>query len=346
MTIRTQVVIIGAGPSGLFQVFELGLLGISAHVVDSLAAIGGQCSALYPDKPIYDIPGLPVCAARELVDRLQQQIQPFAATFHLGQEVVALQPTPDDGFYLRTSGNTEFLARAVVIAGGLGSFQPRPLRLPGIEHINATNLHYKVIDRERFRGKRLAILGGGDSALDWSLDLRTIADQVTLIHRREAFRATPASVAKLKKLSDDPNSRLDYRVAKVQGFVATDQEISGLEIVIDGAQSLLRLDELLVFFGLSPNLGPIAEWGLEVERRQVSVDSEKFETAVPGVFAIGDINTYPGKKKLILSGFHEAALAAFGIQKRLFPEQKQYVQYTTTSPIMHERLGLTRSAAS
>ena len=317
MTIQTQVLIVGAGPSGLFQVFELGLLGIGAHVVDTLPTIGGQCSTLYPDKPIYDIPALPVCGAQELVDRLHEQIQPFGATMHLRQEVVELKQTPDGGFYLRTSTNTEFVTRAVVIAGGLGSFQPRPLRLPGVERFHEKNLHYKVIERDTFRGKRLAILGGGDSALDWALDLRSIADHITLIHRRDEFRGAPASVTKLKMLSADPGSRVDYRVAKVKSFVEAEGKLTGLTVASEAGQSLVELDELLVFYGLSPNLGPIADWGLEVERRQIAVDSEKFETDIPGVFAIGDINTYPGKKKLILSGFHEAALAAFGIQKRV-----------------------------
>lgn len=346
MTIKTQVVIIGAGPSGLFQVFELGLLGISAHLVDSLPGVGGQCSALYPDKPIYDIPGLPVCGAQELVNRLEQQIQPFAPTIHLKQEVVALAQDPVHGFYLKTSKDTEFLTRTVVIAGGLGSFQPRPLRLPGIEQHHGANLHYKITDRQRFAGKRVVVLGGGDSALDWALDLRDIATHVTLVHRRDEFRGIPASVARLKLLAGDPGSNLDYRIGKVKGFIESEHQLTGLEIEADDAVTSLRLDEVLVFYGLSPNLGPIAEWGLEVERRQISVDTEKFETNIPGIFAVGDINTYRGKKKLILSGFHEAALAAFGIQKILFPDQKQRLQYTTTSPIMHERLGLSQRLAS
>lgn len=346
MTIKTQVVIVGAGPSGLFQVFELGLLGISTHLVDSLPASGGQCTALYPDKPIYDIPGLPVCGAQELVDRLEQQIEPFAPTFHLKQEVIALEQDPVHGFYLKTSKGTEFLTRTVVIAGGLGSFQPRPLRLPGIERHHGASLHYKITDRQRFAGKRVVILGGGDSALDWALDLSEIATRVTLVHRREEFRGAPASVAKLKLLAGEPGSNLGYRIGKVKGFVEAAHQLTGLEIESGEAVSKLWLDEVVVFYGLSPNLGPIAEWGLEVERRQIAVDTEKFETNIPGIFAVGDINTYPGKKKLILSGFHETALAAFGIQKILFPEQKQRLQYTTTSPIMHERLGLSQRLAS
>ena len=261
MTIHTQVVIVGAGPVGLFQVFELGLLGIQAHVVDALPVIGGQCSTLYPEKPIYDIPALPVCGGQELVDRLERQIQPFAPTFHLHQEVVTLEQEPQGRFYLATGKGTEFVTQTVVIAGGLGSFQPRPLRLPGIERYLSENLHYKVTDRERFRDRRLVILGGGDSALDWALDLRDTARHITLIHRRDEFRGAPASVQKLKMLSLDRNSRLVYRIAKVKGFVETGQQLTGLELGSAGGSPRVDLDDLLVFYGLSPNLGPICDLG-------------------------------------------------------------------------------------
>ena len=340
MSIQTEVVIIGAGPSGLFQVFELGLLGIHAHIVDSLPNIGGQCSTLYPDKPIYDIPALLVCGAQELVDRLASQIQPFNPTFHLQQEVVELQPHSPDGFYLKTAAGTEFLTQSIVIAGGLGSFQPRPLRLPGIEHHAGKNLHYKVLDRNRFKDQRLVILGGGDSALDWALELRTVAKAITLIHRREQFRAAPASVGKLKLLANDSSAGLDYRIAAVKGFVESNHRLSGLQIENEHHSETVILDELLVCYGLSPKLGPIGNWGLAVNQRQIAVDTETFETNIPGIFAIGDINTYPGKKKLILSGFHEAALASFAIHRRVHPQAKVRLQYTTTSPLMHQRLGL------
>ncbi len=340
MSTETEVVIIGAGPSGLFQVFELGLLGIQSHVVDSLPNIGGQCSALYPNKPIYDIPALPVCGAQELVDRLKSQISPFNPVFHLHQEVVELRSDAADSFYLKTAAGTEFLTQAIVIAGGLGSFQPRPLRLPGIEHHANKNLHYKVLDRNRFKDQRMVILGGGDSALDWALDLRTIAETVTLIHRREKFRAAPASVAKLKLLANANNTKIDYRIAPIKGFIESHQRLSGLRIEHDDRSENVMLDELLVCYGLSPNLGPIGNWGLAVNQRQIAVDTETFETNIPGIFAIGDINTYPGKKKLILSGFHEAALASFAIHRRVRPQAKVRLQYTTTSPLLHQRLGL------
>jgi thioredoxin reductase (NADPH) len=347
MHVETDVVIIGAGPSGLFEVFELGLLGIEAHVVDSLPRVGGQCSTLYPDKPIYDIPALPVCSAQELVDRLLVQIKPFKPTFHLGHEVTELRPLDDGRFRLRTGKDLDLVARAVVLAAGLGAFQARPLRVPGAKAHAGANLHYRVTDKARFAGKRLVILGGGDSALDWTLELFDSAAHVTLVHRREEFRAAPASVARMKALAAAQPERLAWLTAQVRGLVETEGRLSGLKVeAAPGELRVLPLDDLLVFYGLSPDLGPIAEWGLDIERRQLRVDTEKFETSVPGIFAVGDINTYPGKKKLILSGFHEAALAAFGIQRRLQPEAKQYLQYTTTSPVMHERLGVTGKVPS
>lgn len=342
MSIKADVVIVGAGPCGLFQVFELGLLGIKAHVVDSLAQIGGQCAALYPEKPIYDIPALPVVGAQELVDRLAEQIKPFDATFHLGEEVVALHAEDGGKFRLSTAKGTAFEARAVVIAGGLGSFQPRPLRIPAARAHAGRNLNYRVTDKSRYRGARVVILGGGDSALDWALELHGIAASVTLVHRREEFRAAPASVEKMKQLAARADGTMRYVVGRVSGIVEHEDKLAGVTVEpFDGGErEAFPLDELLVFYGLSPNLGSIGEWGLDIDRRQIRVDPEKFQTSIEGVFAVGDINTYPGKKKLILSGFHEAALAAFAVQKRLDPQAKQYLQYTTTSPVMHERLGV------
>ena len=340
MTIKSDVVIVGAGPSGLFQVFELGLLGIQAHVVDSLPNVGGQCTALYPDKPIYDIPALPVCGAQELVDRLVKQIEPFAPTFHLKQEVVELRLEETGRYHLRTKTGTEFSTAAVVIAGGLGAFVPRPLRLPGIDKHNDLNLHYKVNDRHQFEHSRLVILGGGDSALDWALDLRKVAQAVTVIHRRNEFRGAPASVQKLRFLANDPTSNVDLKIAKVVDYDESLGRLCALDVEDEHGKTSVFFDDLLVCYGLSPNLGPVAKWGLTIERRQLVVDTEKFETNLPGVHAIGDINTYPGKKKLILSGFHEAALTAFAIRARLNPEEKVTLQYTTTSKRLHERLGL------
>ncbi|MBB6093540.1 thioredoxin reductase (NADPH) [Povalibacter uvarum] len=337
--IQADVVIVGAGPCGLFQIFELGLLGIRAHIIDSLKHPGGQCSELYPEKPIYDIPALPVCGAQELVDRLLQQAKPFNAQFHLGEEVVELRILEDHTFLLRTSQDTRFHARTVIIAGGLGSFQPRRLGVEGGEAFEGTRIHYKVKSAAEFTGKRLVIFGGGDSALDWTLEFAGKARSVTLVHRRPEFRAAPASVSRMRDLVE--HGSIKYVEAIAQSVIATDGQFQGVRVKRnDGEIVDLEADHALVFFGLHPKLGPIAEWGLNIDKRAILVDTEKFQTNIPGVFAIGDINTYPGKKKLILSGFHEAALAAFAVAHHLNPAKKVPLQYTTTSPIMHKRLGV------
>ena len=337
--IQADVVIVGAGPCGLFQVFELGLLGIGAHVIDSLAAPGGQCTELYPDKPIYDIPALPVCGAQELIERLMQQIKPFNPRFHLGQEVVEFSRREDGRFSLGTAAGTRFDAGAVVIAAGVGSFQARRIGVEGAEPFEGEGILYRVRDVSALEGKRLVVFGGGDSALDWTLELAPRARSLTLVHRRAEFRAAPASVARMKELCAAGSMRLFE--ALPHSLIAPAAALEGINIkTADGTVHALEADHLLVFFGLHPKLGPIAEWGLELERKALKVDTEKFETSLPGVFAVGDINTYPGKKKLILSGFHEAALAAFGIQHHLYPQKRQFLQYTTTSPIMHQRLGV------
>jgi thioredoxin reductase (NADPH) len=342
--IQADVVIIGAGPCGLFQIFELGLLGIRAHIVDSLKHPGGQCSELYPDKPIYDIPALPVCGAQELVDRLLEQTKPFNAQFHLGEEVTELKPLEDHTFLLRTSQGTRFHARAVIIAAGLGSFQPRRLGVEGVEAFEGKNIHYKVRDVSQFTGKRLVIFGGGDSALDWTLELAGKASHLTLVHRRPEFRAAPASVAKMRDLAE--HGSIKYVEAIAQSLIVDNGELRGVKVKrTDGQIEELEADHLLVFFGLHPRLGPIAEWGLNIDKRAILVDTEKFQTNIPGVFAVGDINTYPGKKKLILSGFHEAALAAFAVAAHLNPAKKIPLQYTTTSPIMQKRLGVGQKEA-
>jgi thioredoxin reductase (NADPH) len=338
--IDADAVIIGAGPVGLFQVFELGLLEIKAHVIDSLAAVGGQCVELYPDKPIYDIPAVPVCTGQELTDNLLKQIEPFEPTFHLGQEVTVVQRREDGRFNVETSAGTRFITKTIFIAAGVGSFQARTLKVDGIEAFEGTQLHYRVKDPELFEGKNLVICGGGDSALDWALNFVGKAESVVLLHRREDFRAAPASVAKMKALCEA------YEMQLITGQVTGFDEKAGqlTEVKVTGADGVTRrvpLDMLMVFFGLSPKLGPIAEWGLDIERRQLKVqNTEKFETNVPGIFAVGDINTYPGKKKLILSGFHEAALAAFGAAPYIFPDKKIHMQYTTTSPKLHKILGV------
>lgn len=339
MTIKTDVVIIGAGPSGLFQVFELGLLDIQAQVVDSLKQPGGQLAELYPDKPIYDIPAFPEVGAQELVNRLVDQIEPFAPEFHLGQMVTSLEQSGDGRFLLETSAGTSFDTATVVLAAGLGAFQPRRLRAKGAEEWENSHIHYRVRNPERLAGKSLVILGGGDSALDWTLELHGKAKSITLVHRRADYRAQPASVKAMKALVDGESLR-EFQ-GNVRSVFSRDGQLGGLDIVgADGSEQMIDANEVFVFWGLSPNLGPIADWDLEIERRQIQVDTAQFQTSVPGIFAVGDINTYPGKKKLILSGFHEAALAAFGVQAHLHPDKKARVQYTTTSTVMHERLGV------
>lgn len=341
--IETDAVIVGAGPVGLFQVFELGLLEIKAHIIDSLAYPGGQCIELYPDKPIYDIPAVPVCTGKELTDNLLKQIEPFGATFHLGQEVTMVKKRDDGRFDVETSKGTRFVTKTVFIAAGVGSFQPRTLKVDGIEKFEGTQLFYRVRNPAQFAGKNLVIVGGGDSALDWTLnfvqDGPHKAESVILVHRRDGFRAAPASVAKMRELCDA--YEMQFIVGQVTGFEEADGRMTAVKVTGgDGVTRVVPMDMLLVFFGLSPKLGPIADWGLAIERKQLVVDTEKFETSVPGIFAVGDINTYPGKKKLILSGFHEAALAAFGAAPYVFPEKKIHLQYTTTSPKLHKVLGV------
>jgi thioredoxin reductase (NADPH) len=337
--INTEVVIIGAGPCGLFQVFELGLLGISAHVVDSLQHPGGQCAELYPDKPIYDIPALPVCGAQELVDRLLQQIKPFQAPLHLGHEVTEFVRAENGRFHIGTAGGARFDAGAVVIAAGLGSFQPRRIGVEGAEPFEGGAIQYRIRNAAELAGKRLVVFGGGDSALDWTLELSSKAASLDLVHRRAEFRAAPASVARMRELVAAGRIRLFE--ALPHSLLTEGGTLRGINVrAPDGAVQPLAAERLLVFFGLHPKLGPIADWGLELEKKALRVDPEKFQTSMPGVFAVGDINTYPGKKKLILSGFHEAALAAFAIQHHLYPQKKQFLQYTTTSPVMHQRLGV------
>ena len=337
--LEIDALIVGAGPVGLFQVFELGLLEIKAHVIDSLKVVGGQCVELYPDKPIYDIPAVPSCTGQELTDNLLKQIEPFEPTFHLGQEVSVVERREDGRFFVETSLGTRFITKTIFIAAGVGSFQPRTLKVDGIDKFDGKQLFYRVKDPSRFHGRNLVIVGGGDSALDWTLDLVGKAESVVMIHRRDGFRAAPASVAKMKELCEQ--MEMQFLVGQISGYEEKDGVLTEIKVTgADGVTRRLPLDDLLVFFGLSPKLGPIAEWGLDLERKQIKVDTEKFQTNIPGIFAVGDINTYPGKKKLILSGFHEAALAAFGAAPYIFPEKKIHMQYTTTSPKLHKVLGV------
>ena len=341
--IETDAVIIGAGPVGLFQVFELGLLEIKAHVIDSLPHPGGQCIELYPDKPIYDIPAVPVCTGRELTDNLLKQIAPFGATFHYEQEVSTVQKQEDGRFFVETAIGTRFLSKTIFIAAGVGAFQPRTLKVEGLDAFEGSQLLYHVKNPAELAGKNLVIVGGGDSALDWALDFVKDgphkAESVILIHRRDGFKAAPASVARMRELCEA--YEMQFIVGQITGYEEKDGLLTGAKVTgSDGVTRVVPLDVLLVFFGLSPKLGPIAEWGLEIERKQLKVDTEKFSTSEPGIFAVGDINTYPGKKKLILSGFHECALAAFGAMPIIAPEKKVFLQYTTTSPKLHKVLGV------
>jgi len=347
MTIETDVVIIGAGPCGLFQVFELGLLDIHAHVIESLPNAGGQCAELYPGKPIYDIPAYPTIGAQELVDRLLEQISPFNPTFHFNSQVDQLERLDDGRFQLHTTQDETFIAKAVIVAGGVGSFAPVKLKIPGVEERIDNDVFYSVKDKNVHAGKDIVILGGGDSALDWALELQGIANSVVLIHRSEKFKAAPASVSQMHQLCD--NLEMQFLSGNVTRMITDEPESADLssgslkqiEVTgMDGVARRVELDQLLVFFGLSPKLGPIAHWGLDLQKNQIRVDTEKFQSSEPGLYAVGDINWYPGKKKLILSGFHEAALAAFAIKEQLFPGQKVHLQYTTTSPVMHQRLGV------
>ncbi len=338
--ISTDVVIVGAGPCGIFQVFELGLLGLKAEVIDTIRDAGGQCAELYPDKPIYDIPAVPVCTGEELTQLLLQQIEPFGCGMHLGEEVTVVRRQEDGSFFVETSAGKQFNAKAVVIAAGVGSFQPRPLRAKGIEALAEDAINYRVRNPAQFAGKRLAILGGGDSALDWVIELADIAEHITLVHRRDEYRAMQVSIDKMREL-EAAGKVSTIEKAKVTEVSGSGQQISSIVVQPkEGDAVTVDVEALLVFFGLSPKLGPVAEWGLDINRKTINVDTEKFETSEPGIYAVGDINFYPGKKKLILCGFHEAALAAFAIKQRIEPDKKVHVQYTTTSPIMHERLGI------
>ena len=338
--IKTDVVIVGAGPCGLFQVFELGLLGLKAEVIDSIRQPGGQCSELYPDKPIYDIPGIPVCTGDELTASLLKQIEPFGAGLHLGEEVSVVRPDGDE-FYVETDAGKQFNCKAVVIAAGVGSFQPRALRAKGIEDLDEASIQYRVRDPQQYAGKKLAILGGGDSALDWVIALAPIAEHITLVHRRDEYRAVDASVAAMRDLEKAGKVTV-IENAKVAELKHQDGALQKLTVNDKKGEQTYEIEaeHALVFYGLAPKLGPIAEWGLDINRKTINVDTERFETSTPGIYAVGDINHYPGKKKLILCGFHEAALAAFAIKQRIEPDKKVHVQYTTTSPVMHERLGI------
>ncbi len=336
--IETDVVIIGAGPVGLFAVFELGLLDLSAHVIDILGKPGGQCSELYPEKPIYDVPGLPIVTGQELTDRLMEQIRPFGATFHLGERVDQLAKTADGRFRLVTDLGKCFVTKVVVIAAGGGSFTPKRPPLEGIEAYEGTSVFYSVRRMEDMRGRDILIVGGGDSALDWTINLAPIARSLTLLHRRDEFRGAPHSVGEMRRLVSEGKVRL--MIGQVTALHGRDGRLEGVTIKTKEGEERLAIDTMLPFFGLTMKLGPIADWGLHLHENLIPVDTEKFETSVPGIFAIGDINWYPGKLKLILSGFHEAALMAQAAKKIVHPDQKVLFQYTTSSSSLQRKLGV------
>jgi thioredoxin reductase (NADPH) len=327
---ETDVVIVGAGPVGLFAVFELGMLKIRAHLVDSLDAAGGQCAALYPEKPIYDIPGYPRIMAGELIEQLQRQAAPFEPVYHLGQRVERVT-REGEGWLVETSAGTRIACRALVIAAGCGAFGPNRPPLAGIESYEGKSVHYMVTRREIFRGKRIVIAGGGDSALDWTLSLAELAEKIYVVHRRPKFRGAPDSVAQMHRLAEQ-GDRVELVVPyQLHGLEGHDGALEAVVVrTLEGEERRLPADHLLAFFGLSMNLGPIAEWGLELERHLIVVDPATCETSAPGIFAIGDINSYPGKLKLILAGFSEAAIAAHAIHPLVHPGEELHWEYSTT----------------
>ncbi len=337
-THTTDVAIVGAGPVGLFAVFELGLLDMKAHLIDILPKPGGQCAELYPEKPIYDIPALPIVTGQELVDRLLEQIRPFGPEFHLGQMVEALERKPDGGFRLRTDAGVDIEAKVVVIAAGGGSFQPKKPPIPGIDAYEGTSVFYAVRRMETFRDRSILIVGGGDSALDWTLNLQPLARSLTLVHRRPEFRAAPDSVNKMYALQE--MRQLEFEVGQVTALIGSNGDLQAAVVKGPRGEVEVPCTRMLPFFGLTMKLGPVAEWGLNLNENLIPVDTEKFETSVPGIFAIGDINHYPGKLKLILSGFHESALAAQKVHRYVYPDKKLLFQYTTSSTSLQKKLGV------
>jgi thioredoxin reductase (NADPH) len=337
--IKTDALIIGAGPVGLFAVFELGLLDMKAHLVDILDKPGGQCAELYPEKPIYDIPGIPYVTGQGLTEALMEQIKPFGPTFHLGEMVETIERIGDPLFRVTTDRGKVFEVRVIVIAAGGGSFQPKRPPINGIEPYEGTSVFYAVRRMEQFRDQRLLIVGGGDSALDWTLNLQPLAKRLTLIHRRDDFRAAPDSVNKMRALV--ASGALDLRIGQVTALEGADGQLTAAIVKgNDGSLTTLECDAMLPFFGLTMKLGPVANWGLRLEDELIPVDTEKFETSEPGIFAVGDINTYPGKIKLILCGFHEVALMAQKAHRYVFPEKRLVFQYTTSSTSLQKKLGV------
>jgi thioredoxin reductase (NADPH) len=337
--IKTDVLVVGAGPCGLFAVFELGLLDMKSHLVDILDKIGGQCAELYPEKPIYDIPAVPYITGAGLTDALLAQIKPFAPTFHLGEMIESIEKVGEPLFRVRTDQGKLFEAKIIVIAAGGGSFQPKRPPVPGIEAFEGTSVFYAVRKMDAFRDKRLLIVGGGDSALDWTLNLHPIAQRVTLLHRRDQFRAAPDSVNKMRALVAD--GKMDLKLGQVTKLEGEGGKVAAAHVKPDkGDPYLIECDAVLPFFGLTMKLGPVADWGVKLDGELIPVDTAAFETNVPGIFAIGDINTYPGKLKLILCGFHEAALMAQKAYHYVYPDKRLVFQYTTSSTSLQKKLGV------
>ena len=338
----TDTVIVGMGPVGLFAVFELGLLDIRAHLIDILSKPGGQCAELYPEKPIYDIPGFPMITGQALVDNLMAQGKPFNAAFHHGEMVQGLEVLGDAAnprFRVTTDAGQSILCTSIVIAAGGGSFQAKKPPIPGIEAFEGTSVFYAVRKMDAFAGKKVMIVGGGDSALDWTLNLHPLAERITLVHRRDVFRATPHSVNGMRSLVD--SGAMDLLIGQVSAVMGENGRLHGAVVKHDdGTTTEVACDLMLPFFGLTMKLGPVADWGLNLHENLIPVDTGTFETSVPGIFAVGDINTYPGKLKLILSGFHEAALAAQKVHRYVYPDKRLTFQYTTSSTNLQKKLGV------
>jgi thioredoxin reductase (NADPH) len=330
--IKTDILIIGAGPTGLFTVFEAGLLKLKCHLIDALAQPGGQCSEIYPKKPIYDIPAFPEVLAGDLVDNLMKQIEPFQPGFTLGERAQTIEKQDDGSFIVTTNKGTKHQAPIVAIAGGLGSFEPRKPPIEGIVNYEDKGVEYIIRDPELYRDKKVVIAGGGDSALDWSIFLADVASEVTLVHRRSEFRGALDSVDKVQELKNEGRIKL-VTPAEVVG-VSGEGHVTAVTIKQDGNTSELQTDHFVPLFGLAPKLGPIADWGLEIEKNAIKVDNSlDYQTNIPGIYAIGDVNTYPGKLKLILCGFHEATLMCQSAYQRIFPDKRYVMKYTTVGGV-------------
>lgn len=347
--LETDALIVGAGPVGLFQAFQLGLHDIHAHVVDALPNAGGQCAQLYGDSPIYDIPGLPACTGQELTERLLRQVEPFRPQFHFNQVLAHLSRRDDGRWDAATDQSTCFIARTVFIASGVGAFLPRKLTTPGLDRFEGTQVHYRLDRPEQFHQRRVLVVGGDEAAVHGALRLcaqagsnaAPAASHVTLLHRRDSLQASPGTLEQWQAACDA--GAADFQVGQITGFATDGDLLCAVHLLdADAVERSLQVDQVLVQLGLSPKLGPLAQWGLALERKQVLVDPRDYATNEPGIYAVGDIATYPGKRKLILCGFHEATLAAFGARARLYPHRPDTLEYTTSSKHLHAVLGVAR----